>query len=298
MIRTNRGIPAFNENSVLKLIMACGSGFVIYHLIRVTIMVAGGSEIIFPERFEANIALPPVSGFLPKAWTILTYFWTHSGFWLLFSNMVWLYAFGSLVQMLVGHKQVIPLFVYSGIMGGIFYELGQLIPGQYFSMAGVMVGAQGGVVGLAVAAITLAPSYKFYLSETMRIPLGLVAVIFFALQLMNANISHQGAPLCILIGGAVMGYLYVVLLRKGYQPGMWVYNMISGVNNKFDIPENAHVNRKNTRRNKTMSLYQPKPSQGITQSKIDEILDKINQKGYDSLSKDDKETLMKASGKK
>ena len=115
---------------------------------------------------------------------------------------------------------------------------------------------------------------------------------------MNANISHQGAPLCILIGGAVMGYLYVVLLRKGYQPGMWAYNLMSGVNNKFDIPENAHVNRKNTRRNKTMSLYQPKPSQGITQSKIDEILDKINQKGYDSLSKDDKETLMKASGKR
>ena len=47
-----------------------------------------------------------------------------------------------------------------------------------------------------------------------------------------------------------------------------------------------------------MSMYTPKPKQGITQSNIDDILDKINQKGYDALSKEDKETLIKASGSK
>ena len=298
MIRTQRGIPAFNENAVLKLIIASGTGFIAYHLIRVTMMVAEAEPSLFGKLFTVNTALPHVGMFLSKFWTLFTYGWVHDGFWVLFSNMVWLYAFGSLVQMLVGHRQVIPLFVYCLLAGGIFYEIGQLIPGSYFLGRNAMFGAQAGVVGLSVAALTLAPGYKFYLTETMRIPLWLIAVIFYALQLMNANINYEGAPLFLLVGGAIMGYAYVVLLRNGYKPGDWIYSMFDKVNNRFEPDERAFMERRKTRRNRTMSMYTPKPKQGITQNKIDEILDKINQKGYDALSKEDKETLMKASGGK
>lgn len=298
MLRTSKGIPAFEQNAVLKLIIASGTGFIAYHLIRVTLMVAEADPSVFFTYFEANIGLPVVSGFLKKFWTVLTYGWTHSGFWLLFSNMVWLYAFGSLVQMLIGHRQVIPLFVYSLVAGGIFYEVAQLIPGSYFEGRTVIFGAQAGVVGLAVAAITLAPGYKYYLSDTMRIPLMVIAIIFFALQLINANINNEGAPLFMLLGGAAMGYSYIALLRNGMDLGGWIYNISDKVNRDFEPDERAPVYRSNTRRNKTMSMYRPKPKQGITQHKIDEILDKINQKGYDSLSKEDKEILMKASGNK
>lgn len=298
MIRTQRGIPAFNENAVLKLIIASGTGFIAYHLTRVTMMVAEADPSLFGKLFTVNTALPKADMFLSKFWTIFTYGWVHEGFWVLFSNMIWLYAFGSLVQMLVGHRQVIPMFVYCLLAGGIFYEVGQLIPGAYFLGRSAMFGAQAGVVGLSVAALTLAPGYKYYLTDTMRIPLWVIAVIFYALQLMNANINFEGAPLFLLVGGAVMGYIYVVLLRNGYKPGDWVYNISDRINNRFEPNERAMVDRGNTRRNRTMSMYTPKPKQGITQNKIDEILDKINQKGYDALSKEDKETLMKASGGK
>jgi hypothetical protein len=39
-------------------------------------------------------------------------------------------------------------------------------------------------------------------------------------------------------------------------------------------------------------MYQT--SQGISQHRIDEILDKINQKGYNSLTKEEKEMLLRA----
>lgn len=298
MLKTSRGIPAFEKNAVLKLIIVCGSAFVAYNLIRVTLMVAEADPTFFGQYFEVNVALPTIGSFIKKAWTILTYGWVHHGFWELFSNMIWLYAFGSLVQMLVGHRQVIPIFFYCLLVGGVFYEVAQLIPGGYFVGRSAMLGAQAGVVGLSVAALTLAPDYKFYLSETMRVPLVLVAVIFYALQLMNANINHEGAPLAMLLGGALMGYLYVVAMRNGYKLGDWIYNISDRVNNRFEPDERAHVYRPNTKRNKTISMYQPKPKQGITQNKIDDILDKINQKGYDSLSKEDKEILMKASSDK
>jgi len=298
MIRNTSGIPAFSENSVLKLIMAIGSCFVIFKGIWVVMMVAEADPTIFPKYFTANILMPALEGFPLKAWTLLTYGWVHDGFWVLFSNMIWLYAFGSLVQMLVGHRQLFPLFIYSLIAGGVFYQLAQLIPGNYFHGREFMAGAQAGVVGLAVAALTLAPDYKFYLGENFRIPLVVVAVIFFALQLMNANINYEGAPLFLLAGGAAMGFGYVKLLRSGYQPGKWIYDIIDNTNNKFEPDERMRVNSGSSRRGKTISMYNPKPKQGITQRNIDEILDKINQSGYDSLSKEDKETLMKAADKK
>ena len=161
-----------------------------------------------------------------------------------------------------------------------------------------MFGAQAGVVGLAVAAITLAPGYRFFLGETIRIPIWVVLSIFLVLQLMNANINYEGAPMFVLLGGTAMGYGYVALLRGGYKPGDWVYNIMDKVNNRFETGDRTYLNRSNTRRNRTMSMYTPKPNQGITQSNIDDILDKINQKGYDALSKEDKETLIKASGSK
>lgn len=298
MIRTNKGIPAYSENSVLRLIIACGSVFVAHKLIWVFLLLISADPKLYDIYVTANIAMPPVTGLLQKVWTIFTYSWVHPGFWVLFSNMVWLYAFGSLVQMLIGHRQLIPMFVYSMIAAGIFYQLAQLIPGAYFTGRTFMMGAQGGIVGLAVAALTLSPGYKFYLTEHMRIPLVLIAVIFFALQLMNANVQHEGAPLFLLGGGALMGWGYVMLLRNGYKPGDWVYNIKDNINNRFEIDDRKYVNRPGTRRNKTISMYNPKPKQGITQNRIDEILDKINQNGYDSLSKEDKDILLKAAGNK
>ena len=296
MIKNRTGIPAYSENAVLKLLIACGSGYAIYKLIYAAMLVAEAAPGLFDQYFTANIAMPVIGSFPAKVWTVLTYSWIHEGFWILFSNMVWLYAFGSLVQMLIGHRQLIPMFVYCMISGGIFYQLAQLIPGAYFNGTEYMMGAQAGVVGLSVAALTISPSYRVYLSDTFGIPLVVIAIVFYALQLMNANVNYEGAHLFLLLGGALMGYLYIVLLRNGYKPGDWVYTMFDKINNRFEPDERAYTERRNVKRNKTISMYSPKPKQGITQNNIDAILDKINQKGYDSLSKEDKETLMKASG--
>ena len=57
---------------------------------------------------------------------------------------------------------------------------------------------------------------------------------------------------------------------------------------------------KKGRRIKTELFYKSsskpyKKTSNITQQKIDDILDKINQKGYSSLSEDEKEILKRAS---
>ncbi|MCB0699986.1 MAG: rhomboid family intramembrane serine protease [Chitinophagales bacterium] len=298
MIGRKRGIPGYSENAVLKLIVASGVGFVSYGLIWAILTVAEVPQEVFTKYFTENITMPAVTAYPAKFWTIATYGWVHSGFWVLFSNMVWLYVFGSLVQMLIGHRQLIPMFIYCMLVGGIFYQLSMLLPGNYFSGRVYMMGAQASVVGMAVAALTLAPDYKFYLTDTFRIPLVVIAIIFFALQLVHANINVEGAPLFLLVGGALMGYLYVWLLRNGIQPAGWYYKISDGVQRQFEPNERLAAEHRNVKRGLVQSLYTPKPQKGITQDKIDEILDKINSKGYDSLSKDEKELLRKASEEK
>lgn len=297
--RRSRGIPAYNENAVLKLIIASGVAFVSYKMIWAVMMIADAEPGLFDRYFTANLALPHIEGFLYKFWTVLTYGWLHSGFWVLFSNMVWLYVFGSLVQMLIGHKQLIPIFIYCMIVGGLFYEIGQLIPNSYFTGGRTyMMGANASVTGVAVAALTLAPDYRYYLTDTLRIPLAVIAIIFFALQLINANINVEGAPLFLLVGGAVMGYGYVKLIKNGYKPADWIYNIFNSVERRFEPDERALRDKRNIKRGKIQSVYNPKPKQGITQNRIDEILDKINLKGYDSLTKEEREILMKAGQQK
>lgn len=283
-------IPGFDNNAVLQLIVASGVGYVAYNLIWVVIKLAAPESMFFFTDIKTNIVLPPVNLFLSKFWTLLTYGWTHNGFWELFSNMIWLYTFGSVVQMLVGYKQVIPLFIYALVTAGLFYEVSQLVPGDVFHGRQSMLGAQGGVIALAVAALTIAPSYRFYFTPTFSVPLVVVACIFFALAVMNSNL--EGPAIMLLAGGSLMGFLYIKLLQKGNKPGAWMYDIFDTLERSATPDERANY-KHNVRRNKILKNLKNNPG-GITQSRIDDILDKINQKGFDSLTKEEKDILNRA----
>jgi len=284
-------IPGYSENAVLQLIVASATGFIIYHFIRVVLLVAGMNQSYFNIHFVPNLALQEVHGYASKFWVIFTYGWTHSGFWELFSNMVWLYVFGTIIQTLISYKQIIPMFVYSMIVGGLFYELSQLIPGADSSH--YIIGAQAAIVGVATAAITLSPKYRFYLASEFSIPIAVMYIIFLVLMLMNTGL--QTPLLFMTIGGALTGFLYITLLKNGYQPGMWVYRMFDKLEDMATPNEEALRSKHNVKRNRVLHNMTERDANA---RKIDEILDKINQKGYESLTKEEKETLLKASKEK
>lgn len=282
-------IPGYSENAVLQLIVASGIGYVSYHLARIILLIVDAQPETFPTIFTNNIGLAQWHMFTSKFWTVLTYGWVHNGFWDLFTNMVWLYCFGSVVQMLVGYKQIIPIFIYSMVIGGLFYEFSQLIPGGFFVSRAFMFGANGSVVGLAVAAITIAPGYRLYLTPTMGIPLAVLACIFFVLIVINSNL--EGPALFLLAGAAITGFVYIKLLQAGYKPGGWMYGMFEKMD-RMVTPDEHAIGRHNKKRNQVLDKIKQK--QDLTQKRVDDILDKINQKGYNSLTQEEKDVLMKA----
>ncbi len=291
-------IPGYKNNAVLQLIIFSGSAYLALAISWSIIMIVySGSWTNFNTYFLPNISLGSVATFQHHWWTIFTYGWFQqpNSFLELASGMLWLYCFGSVVQMLIGPKHVIPLYAYSLIAGGIFYMAAQLLPGQLANIPISFLSGRAGIIGMAVAAFTLTPNYKFYLTETFTIPLLVIFLLFCGLAVTTCYEPGIGfsAPILLLnIGGSIMGFVYVKLTKAGYQPAGWAYSLAAAIEGSVTPKARPTLVRQKSIAGNTYSVYQPK--QGISQRLIDEILDKINQKGYDSLSNEEREILQRA----
>jgi hypothetical protein len=96
------------------------------------------------------------------------------------------------------------------------------------------------------------------------------------------------------LSGALFGFLYVKLLQSGTdlsQPITFLFDAFALRSKKKGTPfKKVHRNQQTTAtRTQVKAIEKDK-----TQQQIDEILDKISQSGYDSLTQDEKEFLFKA----
>lgn len=294
-------IPGLKDNAVLKLIIFSGVAYMLLAISwAINMMVLQGEWDIFNKYFVPNVALGDVHNFGSSWWTILTYGWFQfpNTFMELLSNMVWLYLFGSLVQMLVGGKHIVPIYVYALTMGGVVYMLAQFIPGKLGmpafvnsggSIYAAYLGPKAGIVAMAVASITLAPKYKLYITPTLSIPLMGVAGVFIALALIFSGTNFPS--LLMVVAGGIVGFGYIKLIQAGYRPAQWAIDLINKIESVV-TPKNSTETRDRVGIRIKNKVYAP--INKVSQSTIDEILDKINQKGYNALSKEEKEMLLRA----
>ncbi len=267
-------IPEFSRNAVLQLVAISGGGFILVHLIWISLIVYGVPQAKATALTFDWIGLKGTAqGF--HWWTVITYAWCHSSFWNWLSNMMWLYVFGSAVQNLIGYKQLIPIYVYGSVLGGISYWValslfGAAMPSMLF------MGAHAGILAFMAAALRLSWSYRIYLSDYFSIPLSLIAAIY--ILLLAFSLGLQAPFWCLVAVAALTGFIYVVLLQNGYQPGLWAYKWSKRINNSFN-PEH-----RNDYTNKPIDITED-------EKKLNQILDKINDKGYHSLSGKEKDFL-------
>lgn len=270
-------IPPYNRNAVIQLIAFTGFGFVAVHLVWITLIVYAVPEARANELTLQYVGMGNIDVLKFRWWTILTYAWCHHGFWEWLSNMVWLYLFGNVVQNLVGYKQIIPLFMYSTLLGGIAFACVQFLPIASLPSNTLVMGVQAGVMGLMSAGLTISPRYRIFLSEYLSVPLLLLSIIFVLLMLVNSD--FKVANISLLIAGATSGFIFIKLLQNGYQPGSWAYNLFAKMDVAFTPKENSITKEPKT----------------INEEIVDKILDKINEKGYHSLSQAEKDLLKETS---
>ena len=282
-------IPGYSTNAVIQLIIFNGVGYCLLSIAWAIVMIVYGGVHYFDMYFIPNIAISTLDHFKLHWWTMVTYGLFQSSFWELLSNMLWLYTFGNIVQLLIGYKQVIPLYLYSLVCGGLFFILIQFLPTST-PLNVLFIGPKAGLVGLAMAAITLSPKYRLYLTEYFSIPLYLLAGVFIVLMVIST--AYNLPSLFLLLGGALMGFSYIKLLNAGFRPGAWMYEITEKIENSVTPKVDSKRIKFNPKRDDVFqkATYN---KQGLTQKRIDEILDKINLKGYNSLSQEEKDILVK-----
>ena len=181
------------------------------------------------EQFYTQIMQPSIlasspSEFLHQPWTLLTYYWVHDGFWILLTNMIWLVAFGLILQEQSANKHIFPIYFYAGIVAGLSYIfLGAELP---------IMGAQVGVMAIVIATVRLAPKYRLLKNIGKGIPVSILAMVYLIIQ----ALTLQEASLALIISylaAATTGLLYVMLLNKGNDLGKWMHQLLHLLNNSL-----------------------------------------------------------------
>jgi len=284
--------PNYKHNAVLHLVIFCAVCFILLHMVSVILTVISSEpKLVFGTKVLPAVALQSSDTFVHRPWVLLTYFLGHESFWNLLSNMLWLYCFGSVIQSLVGHREIIPLFILSGLVSGAVYLIFTFSWPQMPGRNMLLLTAQPGIIAFAIAAITLAPKYKYYLGERMAIPLWLLICVYIMLSCLSL-INNQVSVLVLLGAAALSGFGYIKLLQSGYKPGAWLYRIGNRVGSIFTPKdEQPWPNRVKEQNRQAIKMKKEQYSEEY----IDSILDKINQKGYGALSAEEKDALMKAS---
>lgn len=223
--------------------------------------------------------------FLRKPWGLLTYMFTHLEFLHVLFNMLSLYWFGNIFRSFLGNQRVLPLYLVGGIAGGIAYLLVYNL--AFDGVNAPMIGASASVMALLIACAAKLPNYEIGLLFIGSIRLKWLALIVIILDLISLTQGNIGGIVAHM-GGALTGFLYIKLLNNGTdicQPLIWLFNRRLRV----EAPKRSFKPKKSP-------LKLVKPSQEENkQLRLDQLLDKINDNGIDSLSPEEKAWLKKMS---
>ncbi|MFQ3212821.1 MAG: membrane associated rhomboid family serine protease [Marivirga sp.] len=287
---------ALNQLIIINAIVFVGLG-----LLGVIASFSGGSTIFV--LIDKQFTIPAdITSFIYRPWTLITYAFSHAGFMHILFNMLALYWFGMLISEYLGSAKVVNLYVLGAIAGGVVFLLGyNLVPALAERGAGGMVGASAAVYAVAAAAATLLPDYRFNLVFIGPVKIKYIVAVYILTSILGSAGSNAGGNLAHL-GGAGIGFLYVKGLQGGTDFGLWIQKLLEGIKSIFSSKPKIKVTYKKSSQSKasdasSASSNVSSSSYSVAQDEIDRILDKISDKGYESLSKEEKQKLFNASKK-
>ena len=182
-----------------------------------------------------------------------------------------------------------------GIAGALLYlALHNTLP-VFDGVSGRLVGASAAIMAILGATTAIAPDYEVRLYFLFSVRLKFIAAfLIFAniFTLPNGNAGGNFAHL----GGVAFGFFFIYMLQRGTDLSAPINRFFDWVVGLFERKaEPKHTFKKVYRNTAQPASAKVEHSGKTDQEKVDAILDKIAQNGYDSLSKSEKDYLFKAS---
>jgi membrane associated rhomboid family serine protease len=254
-----------------------------------------------PAAYQTNVldwfALPATLDRLSsRPWTVLTYMFSDQPVLRFIGNMFWLWSFGYILQDLMGNRKLIPIYLYGGVAGAVFFVLSYAIFPRLQAAAPLaeLIGSNAAIVAIAVATTAVAPDYRIFPMINGGIPLWILSLLFLLINFSSIPHSDSGGYIANLAGGGA-GFLFIYQLRRGRDGSVWINRLFDWCNDLFNPNKNTKSRAPKDEFFYKVSGTQPfKKIPNVTQQRIDEILDKINQQGYRFLTDEEKEILKRA----
>ena len=213
------------------------------------------------------------SGFV---WQLVTYLFLHAILMHLAVNMFVLWMFGRELEHRWGKHKFLKYYFITGVGSGLITFL--------FSLTSVIpvVGASGAIYGLLLAYGLLYPDRTVYLYMFIPIKVKFM-VIGLAVIAFLASLSHQQSAVSHLthLSGMVVGFAY---LKSDFR--------FRNIKHWFLKYKPKVVDAKPKKKTK-----KSKVNQTLLQKRVDEILDKLAQNGWDGLTDSEKNILHSTSKK-
>lgn len=294
--------------------------FIVQHLM-LSVFTIGG--VPFDRIIIHYFALQPFfdgSDIIPNNafyfWQLLTYQFLHANFWHIFFNMFVLWMFGTELEDEWGQGNFLAFYILSGIGAGITH----LIVSPMLGTIAPTVGASGAVYGILLAFGLSYPDRPIYMFPFfIPIKAKIFVIVMIAIELIfGFSVNDQIARFAHL-GGAATGFLllkfgdklgiYAVAekLFKRKAPKRYDFDDYYSQRTRFEREPKIYSFTKNPD-NLNYTIYKEETptstkivitinGENITQSQIDEILDKISASGYQSLTDREKHILIELSKK-
>lgn len=280
------------KNYTQKLILLNSVIFVVLNIILAAASPAMGESII------RNIGLPAhLTTSILKSWTYFTYMFIHQGFFHILFNMLWLYWMGRIVSDLYGSDRVLIMYIFGGLAGGVIFTMMGAI--GFIPPTSFLIGASGGVLAVMTGTAALLPDYQMRLILIGPVKLKYVVLVGFILSTVLDFTQNFGGKMAH-VGGAAFGLIYGLQLKKGIEITDKPIAFLKSIINAFKPGKKMKVVHKNKSQNHTKSSGKAgysNLSEAERQQKVDVILDKISQSGYDSLTKAEKDFLFTMSNR-
>lgn len=219
---------------------------------------------------------------LTQPWRIVTYMFIHatSPFHLIF-NMLWLWWMGRMVEETLGPRTFSVIYFGAGIGGALL----QVLLASFFG-SNLVVGASGAVLGVMVAFAYLFPTAPIMLLFLPPIEARFFVAGWVALDVLFLGAGDNIARL-VHLGGAGTGYLLTKMHYEGYD----LSSLIRPIEQMF---KGKGISKKKKKRKKNSDMYSVTDVEIMEEEEVDEldeILEKISKKGYDGLTKEEKQKL-------
>lgn len=300
--RTPRLSLGEERNMVTHLLVVNLSVFILVQFTDIIYKMENMPALSFERSVLENIRVPAhFSEFITHPWTLVSAMFVHTRVIDIVSNMIWLWGFGTFLQQQAGHRRILPVYLFGALTGFVFYlaAMNLVPPFMAIRSGAFMAGAQASVMALAVAAVAIAPKYRVLPALMGGIPFWIIAFVYFALSIGThtadrAELTHYP----FLLGGALFGWIYAARLKKGKDIGEGFNKAVHGISHMFHPADQKIYNPEQIPGSIFPQNQKETPFRkvgAVPEHRLDEILDKINQAGIESLSPEEKELLLRAS---